>query len=149
MTFTYTGRPGTSTVDERRDSVRFLIGDTVEASKHMEDEEIYFLLDQEGNNVWGAAMLAADTMKSRFADLASYSVGDLSIQYGQQVQHWESVSASIGERRDLDVANAYAGGISNSDKDSVAGDSDWNKPYGSLGMHDNTGTGESIHGYTT
>jgi hypothetical protein len=149
MTFTYTGRPGTATIAGRLDAVRFLIGDTVEAEANMQDEEIYFLLDQEADSVWGAALLGADTMKTKYADLASYSVGDLSVQYGQQVQHWESVAKSIKERVNLDVSRVYAGGISLSDKASVAGDTDWNKPYGGLGMHDNQGTGETIHGYTT
>lgn len=149
MTFTYAGRPGTATLDERRDSVRFLIGDTVEATKSMEDEEIFFLLDEEADNVWGAASLAANTMMTKFADLASYSVGDLSITYGQQVDHWASVAASIAERRTLDVSGAYAGGISKSDKESVSSNTDWNRPYGRLGMHDNPTASESIHGYTT
>jgi hypothetical protein len=149
MTFTYSGRPGTDTIAERLDAVRFLIGDTVEASANMQDEEIYFLLDQEADSVWGAAALGADTMMTKYADLASYSVGDLSIQYGQQVAHWKSVSDSIADRRSLDVSGAYAGGISKSDKESVRSDTDWNHPYGWITMHDNKDTGETIHGYTT
>ncbi|MDX2466307.1 MAG: hypothetical protein QNL12_03265 [Acidimicrobiia bacterium] len=149
MTFTYTGRPGTSDAAERRDSVRFLVGDTVEATKELEDEEIAFLLDQEGNNVWGAALRSTTQLQAKYAALASYSVGDLSIQYGTQVDSWAKVAGTIKARRDLDVAQVYAGGISLSDKATVASDTDWNRPDASLGMHDNDGTGETIHGYTT
>ena len=46
MSFSYSGDPSTSTLDE----CRFLIGDTNESSPIMQDEEIQYIIAEEGTN---------------------------------------------------------------------------------------------------
>lgn len=93
MTFTYTGDPSVST----RDKVRFLIGDTISAEKHFEDEEIQYLVTEWGE-VYSAARAAAEILAGRYAHKAqsSKSVGDLSIS--------ESYSSASAEFRLLAVS---------------------------------------------
>lgn len=76
MTFTYTGDPSVSD----RDKVRFLIGDTISAEAHFQDEEIAWLITQWGD-VYTAARAGAEVLSGRFAAKAntSRSVGDLSV----------------------------------------------------------------------
>lgn len=74
--FTYTGDPSVS----NRDKIRFLIGDTVEANAHFQDEEISWLL-MEWGDVYVAAIAGCEILSGRYAAKAqtSKSVGDLSI----------------------------------------------------------------------
>lgn len=88
--FTYTGDPSVST----RDKVRFLIGDTEEATAHFQDEEITYLISEWGD-AYSAAQAAAEILAGRYAHKAqsSKSVGDLSIS--------ESYSSASAEFRAL------------------------------------------------
>lgn len=74
--FTYTGDPSVSS----RDKVRFLIGDTIAAEPHFQDEEIAYLLS-EWSDVYDTARAAAEILAGRYAHKAqvSKSVGDLSV----------------------------------------------------------------------
>lgn len=84
MTFTYTGNPSQSD----RDKIRFLIGDTISADAHFQDEEITWMLSEWSNDVYKAATAACEILAGRYAHKAqvSKSVGDLSISesYGAQ-----------------------------------------------------------------
>ena len=84
MTFTYTGDPSVS----NRDKVRFLIGDTISAEPHFQDEEIAWMLGEWGGDVYQASRAACEVLSGRYAHKAqvSKSVGDLSISesYGAQ-----------------------------------------------------------------
>ena len=46
MSWTYSGNPA----DSRKDALRFLIGDTIEAEPVLQDEEIEFLIVEYGSN---------------------------------------------------------------------------------------------------
>jgi hypothetical protein len=91
MAFTYTGDPAGS----NRDKVRFLIQDTVASNALIQDEEIAYLLATWNNDVFDAAIAAAELISGQFARKTNYSrsVGDLSIS--------ESFASSAAEYRTL------------------------------------------------
>ena len=97
MAFTYVA----PTTD--RDKVRFLIGDTVSAEAHFQDEEITYLLSTWGN-VYDASITAAEILAGRFAHRSNYSrsVGDLSIseQYGSSAAEFRLLATSLKSQRD-------------------------------------------------
>jgi hypothetical protein len=143
MTWTYSGRPG----DTDRDTVRFLIHDTDGDDPKLSDEEIAWLLSTEGGPR-SAAIAACSQLATRYASLVtSKSVGGMSISYANRATEYRQLAKELRARAALNIA-AYAGGISKADKEAVASDDDYGT-YFSVGMHDNAGTGETIHGYST
>ena len=107
-----------------RDAVRWLVGDTDTSDQLLLDREIDYAYAQEGS-VKKAAALCARALAGKYARLCDKAVDDLRISYSQrQKQFWE-----LSEKLDKEAATAagvspYTGGISISDKDSVADDSD-------------------------
>lgn len=79
MSWTYSGNPETSTLDE----VRFLLGDTKETPQSLTDTEITYLLSQNNDVARAAAADAAEIMASRYAELSvtSKKVGNLSLSF--------------------------------------------------------------------
>jgi hypothetical protein len=77
MAWTYGGNPGGNPVD----TVRFHIGDVVQAPTSLSDAEVTFLIGEAGGDPLRAAATAADLWAGRFAGLSasSKSVGDLTI----------------------------------------------------------------------
>ena len=97
MAFTYVAP------NSDRDKVRFLIGDTVSAEAHFQDEEITYLVTTWGN-VFDAAIAAAEILAGRYAHRSNYSrsVGDLSIseQFGSSATEFRSLAVSLRAQRD-------------------------------------------------
>lgn len=123
MTWTYGGDPAAND----RDKVRFLIGDTDTNDQQVSDEEIAYLLTSEGS-VPGAAVAAVQALIAKFSRLVDKSVGDLSISYSQRVGQYEKLLRQLVQRRALRTGTPYAGGISESDKDTVEADTDRVRP---------------------
>jgi len=98
MAFTYVA----PTTD--RDKVRFLIGDTVSAEAHYQDDEITYLLTTWGN-VFTAAIATAEILAGRYAHRSNYSrsVGDLSIseQFGSAAIEFRNLADRLRRQRDL------------------------------------------------
>ena len=86
-----------------RDKVRFLIGDTISADAHFQDEEIAYLLEVQGN-VYDAAIQGAELLAGRYAHRSNYSrsVGDLSIseQYGTSATEFRELARTLTAQRD-------------------------------------------------
>lgn len=139
----YTGNPTSDTSDQ----VRLLIGDTSTStgSEIFADAEIDFF-NAQTPNVYLAAALAVESVMgtdrgNTLTSVVEKQVGDLKIKYG---------TASGGSRGSLAAkakslrmqgvrqVKPYAGGISESDKDSAEQDSDWERPAFTVGMHDRT-----------
>ena len=98
MTWTYSGNPGASTLDE----VRFLIQDTNEDDELLSNEEINYLITSYGDP-YSAAVAAVSSLIGRLASLSSESkkVGDLSLTrvYGMQVAKYESLIKYLERER--------------------------------------------------
>lgn len=99
MTFTYSGNPGASALDE----VRFLIQDTDEDEPLLSDEEITYLLDAYEGEAFGAAIAAVTSLiaqASRVQD-ESKKVGDLSltIRSGARLEQWQTLLVRLQAER--------------------------------------------------
>ncbi|WIC89149.1 hypothetical protein SEA_OTTAWA_103 [Arthrobacter phage Ottawa] len=80
MAWTYSGNPAGSDLDK----VRFLLGDTTQtASATLTNEEITYLLAEEGGNTTSAAAEGALALAARYSGISATSkkIGDLSISY--------------------------------------------------------------------
>ncbi len=146
--WTYAGDPEAND----RAAVRFLVGDTVEADAIFQDEEIDWLLLQNAN-VYFAAALAADAASAKFSSSAkagvkTKTVGALSISYSntERAAEYRTMATSLRTRGAINssIIGIYAGGISKSDKKTNEQDTDWNQPNFKLGMHDNPQTQRNL-----
>lgn len=99
MSWTYTADPTSST----KDAVRFLIGDTDEANPLLQDEEIYFNLNEVNGEPYRAAANACENLAALFTGLAqssSKSVGGLSLSqsYGDRAQRFTTLGKLLLSR---------------------------------------------------
>lgn len=95
MTWTYSGDPD----GERKDEVRFLVGDTDTNAKLVQDEEIEFVLKQypaaSGKPAWLAAAHVCDAIAGKFARKINQSVGPLSASNEQQYEHYVALAQQL------------------------------------------------------
>lgn len=124
MTWTYT--PDFTT---QRDRIRLLLGDTDSADPILTDEEIAVYSTggywaQSSDHLAAAAL--ADNIAAEFARRAdSLSAGGTSVNWSGLVDRYRSLAAKL---RGRGGAAIYAGGISQSDKDSQAANTDRVEP---------------------
>ena len=122
MSWTYSGDPSDSTLDE----VRFLIGDTNSTDQQLSNEEILYLITTYTTALM-AAYHAALQLSARYTSKwESKSVDGLSISFGDRAKKYARLAQDLLDRAALiDAATApYAGGISIDDRDSVEEDTD-------------------------
>lgn len=142
MTASYSGDPSVS----NRDAVRFLIRDTDVSSAHIQDEEIDWLLAQTADNVYAAAIQAAEQVATTYASqsgtgaVKTKTVGALSISYTDLAKEYRTIALDLKRRHLMGAGTGgiqpYAGGISVADKDVNAADTDWDKPAFTRKLHD-------------
>jgi len=98
MTWTYTGNPGTSRLDE----VRFLIQDTNSDEQLLRDEEIEYLIHAYGDpySAAVAAVVSLIGQASRSVE-ESKKVADLQLtqKAGARLQQWESLKRHLEVER--------------------------------------------------
>jgi hypothetical protein len=91
MTWTYSGNPGASVLDE----VRFLIQDTDTTDQLLSNEELNYLIDAFDDSAYGAAISAVVSLIGTAARATEESkkVGDLSLtrKAGLRLQQWEGL----------------------------------------------------------
>jgi hypothetical protein len=99
MTFTYSGNPGASALDE----VRFLIQDTDTSDQLLSNEEINYLLASYDGDAFGAAIAAMTSLIGQAARVQeeSKTVGDLSlsVKSGARLQQWEMLLKRLQAER--------------------------------------------------
>lgn len=99
MTFTYSGNPGASALDE----VRFLIQDTDSSDQLLSDEEINYLLSAYENDAFGAAIAAMTSLIAQAARVQeeSKTVGDLSlsVKSGARLEQWHALLRRLEAER--------------------------------------------------
>ncbi len=129
-TASYGDDPAGSTLDE----VRLLVGDTDVERAKLSDAEINHFLASEGGTMY-AALQAARAILARLADRVTYATGRVSKSVSDQFTHYQEVVADLESRAQTSVA-PYAGGISESDRETDAADSDLTQPYFTTDMLD-------------
>lgn len=95
MAWSYDGDP----TGDRKNEVRFMVGDTDPSEGLVQDEEIEFVLVQyppaTDRPAWLAAAHVADAIAAKMARRADRSVGPLSISAKQQRDHYVELAASL------------------------------------------------------
>lgn len=95
MTFSYSGDPTNSNIDE----VRYLIQDTNSSDNVLEDEEIQYHLDNNSNNL-RAAIDAAETVATNFARKADrVDAEEVSANYREQADRFRNVAQWLEARK--------------------------------------------------
>jgi hypothetical protein len=132
MSFTY--HAGEST----RDWIRLRIGDTTFTDQLLQDEDIDSITAFEGSR-FAAAAACADAIAANYARQVDKQVGRLKISASQRAEHYQNLAKQLRSELSLHVA-PYAGGISESDKETVTEDTDIVQPQFSIGMDDFPGS---------
>lgn len=140
MAWTYNASPGTSTSAERRDAVRFAIGDTDTNDQQVQDAEISFALTQAGDGanmgcVRSAAIICVRSLMARYARQVDTTHGKLSVGASKRLENYRALLSEL-QRQQATLAEPFAGGLSIAEKTSDAQDSDAVQPHFEVGMDD-------------
>ena len=138
MTATYTNYPGTVDID----TVRFEVDDRDCTDAALSDEEIQYLIDS-NTHILLASAAAAEAIGAKYAsEVESKQVGDLRISYGDggNAASYTSLAKTL-RLRATRKAVAYAGGLSKSEKVTVAADTDRVQSEFTVDMDDNKTSG--------
>jgi len=110
------------------DKVRFYIGDTVEASYIIEDEEITAVLASAGS-VLKTCNIALSSLISKYSRLASETVGKVSVSYSGVVSSLRSAVDNLNNTLSSGSTSVYCGGISEAQKETYTDSDDIIQPY--------------------
>lgn len=138
MTFTYTGDPSASELEE----VRFLVGDTDAANDLLSDEEILFLLAEVGS-VDYAAVRAATSIAAKFARFVNVRTGQVSKNLSDQMQHYLDLAKRLQQRAEEGGLSGESAGapiftaLTRTDKREDRTDEDLVQPQFRIGQDDN------------
>lgn len=135
MGWSYSGDPR----DSDKDSVRFLVGDTDNCDKQLEDEEILYLIETEGG-VLRAAKAATTSLIAKFARLVTEEVGDVRIMLSERMENYKNLCKELERRANQSNICFIAGGLSKTDKDRVREDLDRIPPFFTRRLHENKKT---------
>ena len=98
MTWTYSGNPASSALDE----IRFLIGDTNTADQLLSNEEINYLYTAYGDPYAAAVACVVSLISQASRSVEeSKTVGDLSLsrKYGARVDQWMTLKRQLEQER--------------------------------------------------
>lgn len=133
MTWSYSGNPASSSKDE----VRFLAQDTVKTDPLLEDEEIDFLITQEGS-AQKAAIKAAQTIMAKFARFVDESVGQVKKSFSQRFGHYRDLVDDLNRHAAMRGAVPFAGALTETQKDVQEDNDDRIDPIFTRDMNDFT-----------
>lgn len=119
---------GTTTTNERRNTVRFLVGDTDENDQQVQDEEIAFALTQTSDNVYYAASFIADSLAAKYSRKVTTKLdGALSAEYSDLAKQYRLLAVTLkqqGQRYSGASLGVGYGGLLISEIDAVREDTD-------------------------
>ena len=131
MSWTYDGRPDLSYFS----AVRFQTGDTDTNNQRLLDGEINYAIVQEPTNERLAAAWALESLASKYAAQASFSVGQISKQMGNVAQAVREQATRLRNEAGK-MAMPFFGGLTHSGKDLIAQDADAVQPKFAVGQFD-------------
>jgi hypothetical protein len=130
--------------------VRFLVGDTDESNKQLQDEEIYYILEQEPVITYAAAA-ACDALSAKYAFLVNINNGALRVSAAARHKHYITLADRLRKMGPGDVpggigggvrlAEIFVGGASRADRDATRQDTDIKPTPFAVGQDDFPGTG--------
>jgi hypothetical protein len=139
---TYSGDPASST----KDRVRFLVGDTVVTDEYLTDTEINAVVAGQPVPTWAAAA-CAEAIAAKLARKCDLTIGATSISLSQRAEAYRDLAARLraggggllpgGDGTGVPTAGAaFVGGLSRTERDSLAADSDLVPPSFGVGIDD-------------
>lgn len=144
--WTYTRNPGQATLQQRRDEVRFQVGDTEDNDPQFADAEIDGLLTAAGDNTLIASIAAAERLQARYARHQPVTQGGVSVG-GSRSDQYATLAKML--RRGQRVAAGggfFAGGRSKSLKQAARDNTDAVQPAFAIGMDDIPGGPNNANG---
>lgn len=145
MTWTYTNAPDTTTDAGRRDAVRMLIGDIDTTDQQITDESITFWLDQEGDDIYGAAIRCVRQLIALYARQVDTWMGHTRVDGGKRMENYQALLYELESRRNVGL-EVFAGGLTISGKDTLNADADAVQPSFSRGQDDYTESEATLRG---
>lgn len=146
--WTYGANPGTGTDAQRRDAVRLLIGDTDSTDQQLMDSEVAFALDQNGDDVYLAAITCCAALEGKYASSVDEAFEGMKMSSSQRAAGYKSLSirltAQAKKNGSIGLGVPVAGGISIDTMSSVREDTDRVRPAFVINQFDNPrATGDS------
>lgn len=95
-----------------------------------------------GDNSYVLAAAAARSLAAKYASSVTKKSGDVSVNASDKFSHYTALAKDLDRQatlRGLSATSAYAGGISQGDKDTRASDTDRVSPFFTRDLHDNPG----------
>lgn len=142
MSFNYSGDPSTSDVD----AVRFLVGDTDETERQLEDEEIQFLVTtwRSKSSVYWTASMAANSIAAKYTREINVSSDSESLGASELQQKYLTLAETLRALHEslLSGGNVDAGGIDAGEQP----DPTVTSPAFGTGMHDDLSVGRQDYG---
>ena len=117
-----------------KDKVRLYLGDTDTENPKTTDEEIIALLAIYPNPI-KTTIILAQSLLAKYAAMATQSVGEVSVSYGELRDNYKNLVAELKERFASEYGKLIAGGLSQSEKDSLIDDSDRVQPAFTRDLH--------------
>lgn len=133
---TYGNDPAGSPLDK----VRFLVGDTVCASAFLTDQEINYLLAEEGSADF-AAPCAANAIAAKVARKVTQNAAGVGQNLSDLFTHFNTLAKKLLAKANASNLTVYAGGLSVAEKQLDRQDEDLIQPYferGQMGNPDAT-----------
>lgn len=132
MAWSYSGNP----LDNPRDQVRFLVGDTDQSDPLLQDGEINYLLAQYPGpaGVLNATIRACEALMAKFSRMVNESVGQVKLDLGDRIKNLNILKTAMIQRIATESIQPYAGAISVSDMIMVARNPD--RPCMPMTLHE-------------
>ena len=131
MTFTWTGDPSASTIEQ----IRFEIWDTDSTNVRFQDAEIEYAYDQE-HSIYNAAARLCEVLSVRYSDAVDRTMGPLRVSLGDKSKFY-ALRAQELRKKAMKLAVPYVGGHSDAKKSIFENDSDLIQPAFEKGIMDN------------
>lgn len=112
----------TADITGRLNSVRLLVGDTVDSDPQVQDEEIVFALTESNNNIYAAASWVARTIASQYSRRVNTTLdGALSADYSDLAEQYYKLAEDLEYRGKTNgaVLGVAAGGLTISEIQAV------------------------------
>lgn len=137
MAWNYTGNPA----DSDRDGVRFLIGDTCEDDKLLQDAEIEYAISKQ-TTLELAAAYCLRVLAAKFSRMVTKKVGDIAVNCSDLAKAYSDRANELdpnGITKNIPLALPSFGGRSHDEKETLDEDTDAVQPSFSRGMNDPPG----------
>lgn len=121
--------------------VRFLVQDTDDNDRLVEDEEISFVLSQTGNDIYRAAYNLCNAIALKLGRELDVK-GEIGFSSREKYEHYKELAMELKELSTTQggAIEIFAGGISESEKDNYRADTDLTQPFFTRELHHYPGT---------